>query len=245
MKTIIDLVLVAILVICAWTGYKKGIIMGIGGVLVIIISLYGANLLSNAFSSAVVPVMKPFVTGFIEGKMVTKPGSDVLGVLDQLEIDTSTTSLEDLIRETPSLESTVSVGVFEALGINESTAKNMASEVSSAYEAKGGAFTDAISTVLCNRMAFVATFILAFLIILIFLTVIGNLTNLSFKIPNLDWFNDIVGALLGILTGLIFCTIVVWALKYMGIVIGGDTVSKTVLARSFMDADRLTKLIGY
>ncbi|MCL2342411.1 MAG: CvpA family protein [Firmicutes bacterium] len=245
MKTIIDLVLVAILIICAWTGYKKGIIMGIGGILVIILSIYGANLLSGAFSSGAVPVMKPFVTGFIEGKMVTKQGSDVLGILDSLNVDTSSTSLEDLIRADPSLETTVAVGTFEALGITENTAKDMSSDVSAAYEKNGGAFTDAITLVLCNRLAFVVTFILAFLIILIFLTVIGNITNLSFKIPNLDIVNDIVGTLLGIVTGLIFCTILVWALKYSGLIIGGDTVSKTVIAKSFMGADRLTKILGY
>ena len=41
-NTIINIVLAAILVICAWQGYKKGIIMGIIEVLVIILSLYGA-----------------------------------------------------------------------------------------------------------------------------------------------------------------------------------------------------------
>ena len=35
MKAIIDLILVGILILCAWSGYKKGLIMGIGGILVI------------------------------------------------------------------------------------------------------------------------------------------------------------------------------------------------------------------
>ena len=49
MKAIIDLVLLGILVICAWNGYKKGLIMGVGGILCIIIGIYGANLLANTF----------------------------------------------------------------------------------------------------------------------------------------------------------------------------------------------------
>jgi len=247
--TIIDLVLVAIIVICAWTGYKKGIIMGIGGLLVIVIAIYGANLLANAFSAGTLPVMRPFVTGYIEGRMVTKPSTDgtapTPGILESLGIDTSTTSLEDLIRQDPSLETKIAVGTFETLGITENTAKDMSSQVSSYYDTNGGVFTDAISEVLCERVAFVATFILAFLIILILLTVIGNLTNLSFKIPNLDLVNDIVGTLIGILTGLAFCTILVWAFKYMGMVIGEDTIAKTTIAKWFMDADRLTKILKY
>ena len=245
MNTIIDLLLVAILVICGWTGYKKGIIMGIGGILVIILSIYGANLLSNAFSAGVLPVMRPFATGYIEGKMATKPGSDTPGILDQMGIDTSKTSLEDLIQADPTLETKIAVATFQSLGITEKTAKDMSSAVSAYYEQKGGFFTSAITEVLCERLAFVATFILAFLIILIFLTVIGNLTNLSFKIPNLDLVNDIGGTLLGIITGLIFCTILVWAFKYMGMVIGEGTIDKTVIAKSFMNADRLTKILKY
>ena len=49
MKAILDIIFIAIILACAWTGYKKRLIMGIGGILAIIISIYGANLLSNTF----------------------------------------------------------------------------------------------------------------------------------------------------------------------------------------------------
>ena len=68
MKLIIDLIFIAILVVCGWSGYKKGIIMGIGGVLVIIISLYGGNLLSTTFSYEVIPALKPFASGYLAGQ---------------------------------------------------------------------------------------------------------------------------------------------------------------------------------
>ena len=65
-KAIIDLVLLGILIVCVWSGYKKGIIMGVGGILCIIVAIYGANLLSNSFSFDVVPALKPFANGYTE-----------------------------------------------------------------------------------------------------------------------------------------------------------------------------------
>ena len=242
---IIDLLLAAIVVICGWTGYKKGIIMGIGGILVIIVSLYGANLLASTFSSAAIPVLRPFAAGYVEGKIEGKADGSAPGILDQLGLDTSATSLEDLIKADPFLEQKVAETAYESVGITASAAQDMASDAGAYYADKGGLFTAALTEILCIRMAFVTCFILAFLLILILLTVIGNLTNLSFKIPNLDLVNDVAGAVIGVFTGLVFCTILVWALKYMGAVIGGDTISKTLIAKSFMKADRLTKILRY
>ena len=65
LTTIINLVLIGIIVIFAWKGFKKGIIMGIIEVLVIILSLYGAQLLSDTFSYEVIPVLKPFVSNMM------------------------------------------------------------------------------------------------------------------------------------------------------------------------------------
>jgi len=244
-KTIIELLLVAIFVICGWTGYKKGIIMGIGGILIIIISLFGAHLLSETFSYGVIPVLRPFASGYLEGKMLGKDDDPEDGVLEMLKIDTSKTSMEDLLRDTPSLESKIAVTTYESFGITEETAKDMAAGASAYYREKGGHFTAALTEILCVRVAYVACFMLAFLLILIALTVVGNITNLSFKIPNLDIVNDVAGALIGLFTGFVFCTITVWAFKYAGMLIGGDTISKTSIAKSFMEADRLTKYLGY
>ena len=66
MTKLIDLLLIAVIIICAWAGYKKGMIMGIGSILVIVVSLYGGNLLSTAFSYEIIPAIKPFADGYME-----------------------------------------------------------------------------------------------------------------------------------------------------------------------------------
>ena len=107
--------------------------------------------------------------------------------------------------------------------------------------------TDMITSVvqvLCENVCFVGCFLLSFLLIIILLTVIGNLPNLSYKLPHLDILNDIGGALLGIATGLMFCVILVWTLKFTGIVIGKDTLSSASVAKLFLEHNFLTTRLG-
>ena len=43
MKLIIDIVLLVIIALCTWTGYKRGLVGGVAGILAIIIALFGGS----------------------------------------------------------------------------------------------------------------------------------------------------------------------------------------------------------
>ena len=51
MNVLIDIVLLLIIALCIWGGYKKGLIMEIGGILAILIAVYGGILLAGTYSS--------------------------------------------------------------------------------------------------------------------------------------------------------------------------------------------------
>ena len=103
---------------------------------------------------------------------------------------------------------------------------------------------DSVIHILCQRVSYVGCFILAFLMILIILTVVGNLPNLSYKIPHLDMVNDIMGVLLGIVNGAMLCAVLVWCLKFLGMIIGSETLSDTILGGWFNKQDFLFKFLG-
>ena len=71
------------------------------------------------------------------------------------------------------------------------------------------------------------------MIILIFLTVLGNIPNISFRLPNLEEVDEIGGAVVGVLRGVLMGMLAVWALKFMGSIIGVDTLGSTLLGRLF------------
>ena len=257
MERIINLVLIGILLICIWSGYKKGIIMGIGGILAIIVALYGANLVATTFSYDIISAMRPFASGYMESQ-IRREESNVtisLGVeeeeeeeedsiLEQMGWESSELSVEDLLAENPERREEFCVACYQKLGLNVDTSRTMAAK---AIAYAGENETDMISSVvqvLCEEICFIGCFLLTFLLIIILLTVIGNLPNLSYKLPHLDILNDIGGALLGIVTGLMFCVVLVWALKFTGIVIGRDTLSSASVAKFFLEHNFLTPRLG-
>lgn len=240
MKTIIDLVLLGILIICTWSGYKKGLIMGVGGILCIIISIYGANLLATSFAGEVVPAMRPFASGYAEN-MINGENSQVK---KNMGWDGSGYSIDDLLANNPDKSRQFGAECYMALGIDEGSSERMAAMAVDYAEANQTGMVDAVVQILCEKVSYVGCFVLAFVLILIVFTVIGNLPNLSFKIPNLDMVNDIAGAVLGLVTGIMFCALAVWALKFMGMITGADTLPDSAIGGWLMEKDFLFKYLG-
>ena len=179
MKTIIDLIIVGILILCAWSGYKKGLIMGIGGILCLAISIYGANLLANTFSYDVVPALQPFAGGYTESII----SGDDSEVMKRMGWEDYNYSVEDLLKQYPDRKKEFCTVCFETFGIDE-TSSGILAERTVKYAAESSESTrNAVVHILCETVSYVGCFILAFLIIVIILTVIGNLPNLSYRIP--------------------------------------------------------------
>ena len=239
-KAIIDLVLLGILIVCIWSGYKKGIIMGVGGILCIIVAIYGANLLANSFSFDVVPALKPFANGYTE----TLIGGNDSAVMKRMGWDGSTYSPEDLVEMYPERKLDFCSACYQVLGIDTVTADHMAEKAVTYEQESGVTIRVAVGQVLCETISYAGCFLIAFVLIVIVLTVIGNLPNLSWKLPRLDIVNDIAGALLGAVTGLMFCAVLVWALKFMGMLIGKDTLASTRIGGWLLQKNFLFKYLG-
>lgn len=237
MKQAIDLVLVAIIIVGVWAGYKKGLIMGIGGMIAIIISLYGACLVSTAYSYELVPALRPFASGFVERQMNST-------VLENMDLTNTELSYNDILGADPTLRHEFCYECFRTVGIYDDAAEQMATEAETYADAQGTDIASAVVEVLCSRITYVAGIVLFFLLFLIILTAIGNLTNLSFKIPNMDTLNDAGGAVAGLVKGIVLCILLCWALRFAGLAIGTDTLEHTFLAKFFIKIDFLTNGVG-
>ena len=235
-KLILNILLVAIVVICAWSGYKKGLIMGIGRVIIIIISLFGANLLSNTFSYEVIPVLRPFASGYME-KQMNETVSDDMGITD------AGLSVEDYLLKNPDEAEEFCYRSYQALGIYEAEARDLAQQAVEYADEQDVSVREAVTEVLCTGITYASGFILAFLLILIVLTVIGNLPNLSFKIPHLDIVNDIGGTLIGVFTGVMFCAVIAWALQYSGIIFKEEVLTESGPISWFLNWGLLNRYI--
>ena len=233
----IDLVLLAIIIIAVWLGYRKGLILGVANLLGILAALYAAVLVSSAFSYDVVPVLKPFVSGYMDRQM-----NDV--VLENMGMESTDLSYEDILAEDATLRHEFCAESFRSVGIYGDAAEQMATEAETYADTNGAAVTEAVVQVLCERVCYVAGVTLMFLIFLIALMTIANIPNLSYRIPNMDLLNDAGGAVMGLINGVCYCCLAAWLLRFLGLIIGMDTVESTLLARFFHSIDIITAGVG-
>ena len=80
MKAVLSLLFLSILIFCVWSGYKKGLVMGIFSLIAFVVSVYGANLLSLAYSGEVIDALRPFASGFVEVNVVDKTVRPAMGI---------------------------------------------------------------------------------------------------------------------------------------------------------------------
>ena len=81
--------------------------------------------------------------------------------------------------------------------------------------------------------------------ILIVFTVIANIINLAFKLPGLEFINELFGALFGFAKGAVIIVAIAWVMRYLGVLIDEDIVNKTVLLEWLMDHNLVTKFFGF
>ncbi len=233
-RLILDIVLLVIVALCTWSGYRRGLIGGIAGILAVVIALFGGSLLSSAYSHEVEPVLQPFVDGYIDSQNIR---DDVLKTMGYGYTDLS---LEDVLARDSSLRYDYAVECMKTVGIYQERAEELAAKSVEYSDRTGASMTDAVVSVLCSTVSFVGGLVVAFLLILILLVAIGNIGNLSFRLPSLELLDEIGGAVLGFVKGFLYCVLLCWVLSFMGLIIGKNTLETTTLAQFFLQIKFLT-----
>lgn len=226
MKYVLDLVLVAIIALCAWNGYRKGFILGVSGILALIVAFYGAHLLADAYSQEFTSLLEPFVSGIVDST-----------VEDQ--------TLEENVTEEELDAGDITFASLGKLGIMKGAADNIAEEIEERIKETGQQLRETLVEVLCSKLAYVATAVIAFLLIIIVFTVVANILNLAFKLPGLEFINYLFGTLFGLAKGLIFAFALAWVLRYTGFIFGEKTVEDTILLKWMMEHNLLAHFFGF
>ena len=234
MSIITDLVLVVIVSYCAWRGFKDGIMLSLFGVLAMLISLYGANLVATVYYSEFTGMLQPFVGGIMDNSI-----SETVG--DEEEAD--------LIIELTDEEKTdvyaVSYASVKNLGVSDSASKLIAEDVALKIDRVGQLMSDSITERLSNRFAFTAIFGIVFILLIIVFTVIGNVVNLSFALPGYEKIDSFTGLALGLLKGVVILFFIACLFRYVGIILLKNTVENTALFKWLINKQSDCKYCGY
>ena len=239
MRFIFEALILFIIAFCTWNGYKKGLVMCIGTILAIILSLYVGDLLGDTFSSAVEPVMRPFVSGYMNGSegIITENANELLGT------SASGLSIDEALKQNPDVRYELCVNSYKKVGIYTSAAEKMANEAITLSETNNESIVTSLVDVMCRDISFSLIFILFFLLSVIIITVIANLFNLSFNIPGKEKLNSIGGAIAGALTGILICMTITWVLKFCGAFLPEEEMRRTLLTALFLKINLLSSVL--
>ena len=227
-----------IILIAIWSGYKHGLILSVAHLAAIVASLYLAALLSGAFSNEIVSGMRPFAEGYLDHQVATE-------VMPKMGLGGDTNlSVADTLEQQPEKAYDFCFATYRAAGIAEKPAQQMAREAQSYAASQHTSISDGLVQVFCARIAYVAGTALAFILILVLLLAVGNLPNLTFRLPEHEKLDDIGGALVGFLNGAAYCTLLCWLLQFAGALIGRDTLQSNIVANILLKLNVLTIGVG-
>ncbi|NLL39251.1 MAG: CvpA family protein [Clostridiales bacterium] len=227
MNIVLDLILIGILALCVLSGYKKGLILGISGILALVVAFYGANLVAETFSSDFTSMIEPMISNAVSGAVDES----------QEELPADEDDGEQEVYQ-------VSYDSLKKLGVLETTAKKLAGELKDELREVGSSLKSAIVHKLSGAIAYAALLIIVFVLIIIVFKLLANAINFAFKLPGLNLINGIGGAALGFVKGMILLFILSWAAGFLGFILPEAVVNKTVVLKWLMNNNPITALFG-
>lgn len=236
MSLILDLALVGIVALCAWRGFRSGIINGIMWIVAIAICLYGANLVATAYEDDLSEVVEPFAVSVVESAMTGGDSAD--GDSDAV-IDPGLS-----VDEREKLDVfAVSLAVLRKLGIADPAARALAQDTADKYNKVDTQMTQHLTGLLCGRLSYVLLFAVGFVVLICIFTVAANILDLHFGIPGHENLNHITGAALGVIRGILIIFIIGCFCRYLGIFLKPALEEKTLIYKTVVESNKLAELL--
>ena len=224
----LDILALVIIAFCVWMGYRKGFILSLSGVIVIVLSIVLGSMISKSIAPKIADSIEPYI-GWISEDAVDEAIRDVGS---RPEVNN-----EDGVFE-------VSVKTFENMGFSSDAAQNMTKIVWEYVEDGAKSVKEAISRAFTSAITYLLIYIVIFAIIALILSTLANLVNSFFSLPGLSALNKIGGIALGAVYGIAIVFVVYWFLRFLGFIIPQEELSKTFVTRFFMYVNPLKLILG-
>lgn len=232
MGIILDVLILIIIGLCCRSGAKRGVAATLVSIIVFLIAMTGAGYIARDNSDGMTTTVTPFLSGLMESK-------GALDAQEKLGLRESDTSVNDKVAEEPTFIFDYSNACFNGLGVSGKTADKF-SEVTAQYFVNGDDANEAVNKSFCEAVAYFVVVIIAFTLIIIFLSVAVELTHLKPKLKLSSDDNEYFGAIAGFFHGVVLCIGICWALSFLGIVIGRNTMQSSIISKFLLSLNYLT-----
>lgn len=217
---IVDILAVAILVIFAIRGRKRGLIKTVAGILALVLAFWGASFLAEQ------------TTPYLSEKYVEPWLYDSI----MPEISTGT---EPAAPPATEAAATDSIGnALSSIGFSDSFISSFFSDFAISLSDSMSQITSNVSQTLGSKITYAVLFIVFFLVLYLLFRLLANLINLLAKIPGINFVNRTLGLILGLIFGFLTILVLSYILTKIGI-LSPEQISDTYVLRFLLSISPL------
>lgn len=226
---IVDGLVLAVLLIFACIGARRGLILSLCGLLAFVVAFLGASFAARTLSPAVADALEPKFAAAIEEQLNES-------IRQQTEAgEAAVLSPDDVPLE----------GVLDALremGFYETLINTVDRAVESGMTAVAASAAAAVAAAIAQSAAYLILFLLGFFLILLAWRLLSRALDLVARLPGLHFLNKTGGALFGLVQGCIILFVAAWLLQFFGQMLPRELVEQTVLLKFFMTTNPFSLL---
>jgi uncharacterized membrane protein required for colicin V production len=218
-----DLIVIAVMAYFIWRGWKKGLILGIAGIIIVFIAIWGAGRLADRSSD-----------------WVAENFSQLIG----MQAETVSEG-----RQTPAVNNengnkSEAENRLLDMGVSSRDISHLVNEIWDNMQETGESLTRSLQRTATRLAARVVCFIFFFVVLSIALHIVLRLVRQFFKLPVFKQIDKTAGLCLGVLLGLLVLFSIGWILRYSSFALTADQLNETVLLRIFAYNNPLLFIIG-
>ena len=218
---IADGLVLAVLLIFACIGARRGLILSLCGLLAFVVAFLGASFAARTLSPVVADALEPKFAAAIEEQLNES-------IRQQAEAgEAAVLSPDDVPLE----------GVLDALremGFYETLINTVDRAVESGMTAVAASAAAAVAAAIAQSAAYLILFLLGFFLILLAWRLLSRALDLVARLPGLHFLNKTGGAMFGLVQGCIILFVAAWLLQFFGQMLPRELVEQTVLLKFFM-----------
>jgi len=223
---LVDILLLAILGFTVWQGHRKGFILTLAGILVLVVSLWGATSFSGHYADDFEERLVPLV-GWAAAEATEAAIREGNYTLDA--------SKESALR--------IAADAFSRMGIIPEEAEKLADSTMTDILENDLPLKAGITNTFINTMCRALLFIFAFTVLALLLTLVAHFVSMLFKIPGFRLIDTIGGLAAGLVYGLLLLSAIGWCLRFLGMIAPADFIESTVLLRFFVNNNLLAAVL--
>lgn len=204
---LIELILLLVLVFCVLSGYRKGLLMSLCTLLILVLCCLGASAAQQKLTPPVVEAVAPMVQQTVEMKLQEQMENGTQQAVEEAEeagitIAGQSITLGDL------------VSLLQRLGLDVEAA--VTERANTALEPAAAAAAEAVTQAIVQPLVELIIYLLAFLILYLVLHSVALAVNVVDRLPVIHTLNRFGGAALGFFSGMLLLTVLLTVFRRTG-----------------------------